>query len=443
MRKGFNTYFMWLRLLIILSVIGIAEYYSFVVVRSAIRTFPSGWKMGITIVYLLLTVLTWMGLLLFRVINWATLPHLLRNIYIGFTIGFFVGKILILVVMLIDDLRRLFFWIASLFYSGGTSATENVTPANGIPRSVFLSRLALLLGVGALTSFVYGISNRYNYKIHRVKLKFANLPAAFRGMKVVQISDIHSGSFDSHSAVAQGVQKIIDEKPDMVLFTGDLVNNKADEVDGYQEIFARIKAPMGVYSTLGNHDYGDYVAWPDRTPAIHAKEKKEGYHIFSPMQAANLERLKGIHAAMGWRLLMNEHVELKRGDDIIALIGIENWGAKAGFPKYGRMDLAYAGLPEKKIPFQILMSHDPSHWDAQVRTQYPNIDLTLSGHTHGMQFGVDIPGFKWSPVQYLYKRWAGLYNVGKQFLYVNRGFGFLGYPGRVGILPEITVLEFV
>ncbi len=435
---------MWLRLLIILGVIGIAEYYSFVVVRSAIRTLPSNWKVGLTVTYVLLTLLTWAGFLLFRVINWATLPHLLRNIYIAFTIGFFVGKILILVVMLLDDLRRFFFWIASLFYTGGTSATdEKTTMANAIPRSLFLSRLALVLGAGALTSFIYGVSNRYNYKVHRVKLKFPNLPAAFRGMKVVQISDVHSGSFDSPNAVAQGVQKIMDEKPDMILFTGDLVNNKADEMDDYHAIFARLKAPMGVYSTLGNHDYGDYVAWPDRTQAIHDQEKKAGYHIFSPLQAANLERLKGIHAAMGWRLMMNEHVELERNGEKIALIGIENWGAKAGFPKYGKMDQAYAGLPKKKIPFSILMSHDPSHWDAQVRSQYPDIDLTLSGHTHGMQFGVEIPGFKWSPVQYMYKRWAGLYNEGKQFLYVNRGFGFLGYPGRVGILPEITVLEFV
>jgi hypothetical protein len=188
-------------------------------------------------------------------------------------------------------------------------------------------------------------------------------------------------------------------------------------------VFSQLKAPMGVYSTLGNHDYGDYVAWPS-----------EGL-----TQEENLKRLQGVHAALGWRLLMNEHVELKRGNESIALIGIENWSAKARFPKHGRMDLAYPGA--EKYPFKILMSHDPSHWKAQVLPNYPAIDLTLSGHTHGMQFGVEIPGLKWSPVQYMYKEWAGLYELGKQKLYVNRGFGFIGYPGRVGILPEITLIE--
>jgi predicted MPP superfamily phosphohydrolase len=179
---------------------------------------------------------------------------------------------------------------------------------------------------------------------------------------------------------------------------------------------------LGVYSTLGNHDYGDYVAWP----SLEAKR-------------TNLERLKQVHGDMGWRLLMNEHVVLEKGESQIALLGIENWGAKGNFPKYGDMKQAHPGT--EKYPFKILMSHDPSHWEAQVRTEYPDIDLMLSGHTHGMQFGVELPGFKWSPVQYMYKQWAGLYEAGKQKLYVNRGYGFLGYPGRVGILPEITVIE--
>ena len=180
---------------------------------------------------------------------------------------------------------------------------------------------------------------------------------------------------------------------------------------------------MGVYSTLGNHDYGDYVKWP--------------YHGVS--REENLEHLKEVHKDLGWRLMMNEHTALKKGNDEIALIGIENWSAKGNFPKYGKMNEAYAGT--EKYPFKILMSHDPSHWDAQVRTEYKDVDLMLAGHTHGMQFGVEIPGFKWSPVQYMYKQWAGLYEEGNQKLYVNRGYGFIGYPGRVGILPEITVIE--
>jgi len=188
------------------------------------------------------------------------------------------------------------------------------------------------------------------------------------------------------------------------------------------EVFRRIEAPLGVYSTLGNHDYGDYIAWESR------EAKKE-----------NLEHLKGVHKQLGWRLLMNENVALERDGQEISLVGIENWSAKGSFPKYGKMAEAYAGTD--KYPFKILMSHDPSHWEAEVIPKYPGIDLMLAGHTHGMQFGVEIPGFRWSPVQYVYKQWAGLYEEGNQKLYVNRGFGFIGYPGRVGILPEITLIE--
>jgi predicted MPP superfamily phosphohydrolase len=222
--------------------------------------------------------------------------------------------------------------------------------------------------------------------------------------------------------VAHGIDRVLAEKPDLILFTGDLVNDISKEVDPYKEIFSRLKAPMGVFSTLGNHDYGDYIWW--ETPEL---------------KKANLDRLKQLQADMGWRLLMNEHVALEKDGQQIALIGIENWSAKARFPKHGRLDEAYAGT--EKYPFKILMSHDPSHWDAEVRPHYPDIDLALAGHTHGMQFGVEIPGLKWSPVQYVYKQWAGLYEEGRQKLYVNRGFGFIGYPGRVGILPEITVIE--
>ena len=256
-------------------------------------------------------------------------------------------------------------------------------------------------------------------------MRFASLPDAFKGLRIVQISDIHTGSFDNHEAVAHGIQRVMDQKADIILFTGDLVNNHAVEVDKkYQEIYSRLNAPMGVYSTLGNHDYGDYVQWPS------PEAKKE-----------NLQTLKDMHAAMGWRLLMNEHVVLEKGADKIALIGIENWSAKANFPKYGDMQKATAGLQEKNIPFKILLSHDPSHWDAQVCVDYKDVNLTLSGHTHGMQFGIDSKIFKWSPVQYMYKQWAGIYEAGEQSLYVNRGFGFLGYPGRLGVLPEITVIE--
>ena len=414
---------MAIRLIIILSIVGLAEYYSFIVVRSAVRNMPAPWRIGIIAAYLALTTFSWLGLILFRQINWASVPHLLRNVYIAFVLGFVVGKILILLVMLVDDIRRLVTWlITSLAYN--SSSTPDGT--NSIERSVFLKRTALVLGGLSLLGFTYGIKNRYSYRVRKIKLNLASLPQAFKGMKIVQISDIHTGSFDNHAAVAHGIQRVMDQKPDLILFTGDLVNNHADEVDPkYQEIYARLKAPMGVYSTLGNHDYGDYVHWETKQAKID-----------------NLERLKGIHASMGWKLMMNEHVVFERGTDKIALIGIENWSAKANFPKYGNMAKAYDGLKEKNIPFKILMSHDPSHWHAQVIPEYGDVDLTLSGHTHGMQFGVDSKWFKWSPVQYMYKEWAGLYTEGRQNLYVNRGFGFLGYPGRLGVMPEITVFEF-
>jgi len=243
-------------------------------------------------------------------------------------------------------------------------------------------------------------------------------------LKVVHISDIHSGSFTDKAAVIKGVKKIMNEKPDLILFTGDLVNNTADEMNDYMDVFNQLNAPMGVYSTLGNHDYGDYVAWDSKDEKI-----------------ANLERLKQVHAKLGWRLLMNEHVAFERNGEKIALLGVENWSSKARFPKYGDLQKAHTG--SEQYPFKILMSHDPSHWKGEVLEKYPDIDLMLAGHTHGMQFGVEIPGFKWSPVQYVYKEWDGLYENEKQKLYVNPGFGFIGYPGRVGILPEITLLEFV
>lgn len=258
--------------------------------------------------------------------------------------------------------------------------------------------------------------------MRRLKLHFPNLPPAFKGLKIVQISDIHSGSFDNHEKVAKGVDLVLKEKPDVIFFTGDLVNNRSDEMFPYQELFSKIKAPMGVYAILGNHDYGDYVEWP--SPEAKAK---------------NLQLLKDIEARMGWQMLNNANTVLEKDGQQIALIGVENWSAKLHFPKYGDLEKAYQGTAH--FPFKILLSHDPSHWDAQVRPEYPDIDLMLAGHTHGMQFGVEIPGLKWSPIQYAYPEWAGLYKKGSQYLYVNRGYGFLGYPGRVGILPEITVIE--
>jgi hypothetical protein len=264
-------------------------------------------------------------------------------------------------------------------------------------------------------------SGAYNYQVRRVNLVLPNLPEAFDGLKVLQISDVHTGSFFDKDAVYKGIQLIKEQKAHVAVFTGDFVNNKTDEAYEWADMFSEIKAPMGVYSILGNHDYGDYVTdWKS------AEEK-----------AKNLTDLYDVHKNMGWNLLRNEHVLLEKENKRIGLLGVENWGDRGRFQRFGDIDKAKAGMPN--VPVKILLSHDPSHFDTIVSKQHPDIDLTLSGHTHGFQFGVEFGHFKWSPSQYIYPHWADLYKIEKQMLYVNRGFGFLGYPGRVGILPEITV----
>lgn len=343
-----------------------------------------------------------------------------RTYFFAILIGLFLSKAVTVVFLIIDDLRRLLQWGGGkLFYQ---YVHEEPFKAAGISRSVFMSWLALGVGGGLMTTLLYGFTNKYRYQLKKIKIPFPNLPSSFKGLKIIHISDVHSGSFTDKAAVAHGIDMIMKQGADLILFTGDLVNDRADEMNNYVDLFSKLRAPMGVFSTLGNHDYGDYRRWPS-----------------ADAKAENLERLKQLQKDMGWRLLMNEHVTLEKNGEQIALLGIENWSAKSNFPKYGKMDQAYAGT--EKYSFKILMSHDPSHWDAEVRPQYSDVDLMLSGHTHGMQFGVEVPGFKWSPVQYVYKQWAGLYEEAAQKLYINRGYGFIGYPGRVGILPEITLIE--
>lgn len=371
-------------------------------------------------IYWSFTVVAVLIFLLLPYFSLESLPKFVRTYLFAIVTGFFIAKLIAALFFLIDDVRRILQW-------GGGKAINLVSssgpvPDNAITRSVFLSWLGIGIGGGLFGTLLYGFSNKYKYRVERIRLSFQNLPEAFKGLKIVHISDIHAGSLDDKEAVKKGIEILMGEKPDMVLFTGDLVNNKADEMDELKEVFAQITAPMGVFSVLGNHDYGDYVQWKTK------EEKTE-----------NLEKLKGVHREMGWNLLLNEHRLIEKNGQSIALIGIENWGAKGNFSKYGDLKKAYEGSAQQ--PFKILMSHDPSHWDAEVCKHYKDIDIMLSGHTHGMQFGVEIPGFRWSPVQYMYKQWAGVYKNGPQKLYVNRGFGFLGYPGRVGILPEITLIE--
>ena len=409
--------------IIFIVIILLIDLYIFQAVKTVSAASSSKTKTIIQGIYIGISILFIVCFLLSVYSHSLSIPKIVRTYLFAMVAGLFVTKIAIVLFVAIDDVRRLFVWIISKFQNNTASAINE--GSDGISRSVFLSWIGLATGGTLFGSLIYGFGNKYNYTIKKNKLAFENLPAGFKGIKIVHISDIHSGSFTDADAVRHGVQKILDEKPDIILFTGDLVNDMASEMQEYVHIFGLLKAPMGIYSTLGNHDYGDYATWP-----------RDGI-----TKEENMANLKQLYEIMGWRLLMNEHVALERGGDKIALLGIENWSTKARFPKHGRMDLAHKGTED--FPFKILMSHDPSHWEGQVIPDYADVDLMLSGHTHGMQFGVQIPGFKWSPVQYLYKQWSGLYENEKQKLYVNPGFGFIGYPGRVGILPEITVIELV
>jgi uncharacterized protein len=412
-----------LGVLIFISIMLALDTYVFQAVKAVSNSVSPKAKAVIFFIYWSITALAIISFLLFIYTGQDFLGKKVRTYLFATVIGLFLAKITAGVFFLIDDIRRGIQWGALKLFSNSGAGAVNDFGSEGISRSAFLNWLGLAAGTTLFGTLLYGYGNKYNYNIKRLQLSFENLPNAFKGLKIVHISDIHSGSFTDKKAVAHGIEKILNEKPDIIFFTGDLVNDRAIEMEEYMDVFSRLKAPMGVFSTLGNHDYGDYVSWP------HEGVSKQ----------QNLENLKKVHANLGWRLLMNEHVVLEKGGEQIALLGIENWGAKARFPKHGRMDLAHPGT--EKYPFKILLSHDPSHWDAQVKDNYPDIDLMLSGHTHGMQFGVEIPGFKWSPVQYMYKQWAGVYEDGKQKLNVNRGFGFIGYPGRVGVLPEISVIE--
>ncbi|NGF55502.1 metallophosphoesterase [Parapedobacter sp. SGR-10] len=344
-----------------------------------------------------------------------------------------ISKFIYILVVMMDDLRRGGVWVTRLFSSRkGKSPAERIdnlekplpeNPTYGISRSEFLLKSGIVIASLPIIPLSWGIiSGAYDYRIRRQKLVLPNLPQAFHGMRIAQLSDVHSGSFYNHKAVSGGIDMLLHEKPDMIFFTGDLVNNVASEMRDYQDIFSRLKADLGVFSTLGNHDYGDYY---------YGKED-------SPVKRRNLQNLIQTHRVMGWDILMDENRTIRVDNEEIAVLGVQNWGT-GRFPKKGDLQKALSGTDEK--PVKLLLSHDPSHWRAQVLDT--DIDVMFAGHTHGMQFGVRGEHFQWSPAKFVYKEWAGLYKEKNQQLYVNTGFGFLGYPGRVGILPEITIFELV
>ncbi len=393
------------------------DYYVFQAITNITKNTSSAWKTGIRLVYWIPTILS-----LFALLWWAfgdpdRASANVRNWVITGLFSVYFSKIFAVLFLFIDDIHRGVRLVAGYFSKGATGDL----PGEAIPRSEFLSKAAVVAASIPMGAFAYGIiSGAHDYRVRRITLKLKNLPNSFDGMRIGQISDIHSGSFWDKTAVKGGVEMLMKEKPEMIFFTGDLVNNATHEVKDYFDIFSKLRAPLGVFSITGNHDYGDYKRWAT-----------------TELKQDNFKDLIEAHRLLGYDLLMNEHRFVELGGEKLAIIGIENWGTR--FQKYGKLDLAHAGTDEAAV--KLLLSHDPTHWDAQVRPLYPDIDATFSGHTHGFQFGVEIPGFRWSPVQYVYNQWGGLYQEGDQYLYVNRGFGYLGYPGRVGMPPELTVFE--
>jgi uncharacterized protein len=337
---------------------------------------------------------------------------------LGFLIAIIIPKIIVIAVMVGEDIFR----VPQAIYKYFTSEkTSNETYFSS--RRQFLSSLALGLAAIPLASIIYGIyKGKYNYKVLKYTLHFEDLPEAFDGYKLTQISDIHSGSFDNMDKVKYAVDLINEQQSDVIFFTGDMVNDRAEELVPYKNVFNKLKAKDGLFSILGNHDYGDYTSWNSEV------EKQQ-----------NLEDLKAHQKAIGFDLLLNESRFLEKKGQRIALVGVENWGS-GGFKTAG--DLIKAASNIDKNDFKILLSHDPTHWEKKVIQDDYHYHLTLSGHTHGMQFGIEIPGwFKWSPSKWRYKYWAGIYKEMGQYINVNRGFGYLAFPGRVGIWPEITVIE--
>ncbi len=407
------------------------DTYVYQAIRYLSRSASDSTQRTIAFVYWGFTILSLIAYVTMQLLPADSLSRQVRTfIWAGIAIPYF-SKVFAVIFILIDDIGRFFRWIVSLFYK--PEVREAVVDSNSaaipatdvIPRSEFLMKTALVVGSIPLVGFSWGIlSGAHDYRIRRIKLPLKNLPSGFNGMTIAQISDIHTGSFFNKTAVKGGVEMLVGQKPDLVFFTGDLVNSTASEANSYIDVFDKVKAPMGVYSTLGNHDYGKYVQWPS-----------------AQAERQNVLDVIAAHKQMGWNIMLDENKILEQNGDKIALIGVQNLGFGPAALRMGNLAKAYQGTQD--YPVKLLLSHDPTHWDAEVRPRFSDIDVTFSGHTHGAQFGVDLGDVRWSPAQYFYRQWAGLYQEGDQRLYVNRGYGYIGYPGRVGILPEITIFELV
>jgi len=412
-RGGFLTIF-----LVITGLTLLLDWY----VYSGLKTLTVGWKShvrkrGILWSYLFLsigvTALFLIGLGSFSTAKGMTPFH---EWVLSLFLTFFITKVVFSLVLLIGDIGRLLYGVGDNIVNHGKKDKIPYFPS----RRKFISEIAVLVAAVPFTGFLYGMfKGKYDYKLHRETLYFDDLPEAFDGFTITQLSDIHSGSFDNSAAVQRGIDLAKAQKSDLFVFTGDLVNNAAWEIEPYIGHFKQLKAPYGQFSILGNHDYGDYIQWG-------SPEEK----------AINLEKLKAQHKKLDYRLMLDENVELEKNGQKISLIGVQNWGR--GFIQIGDLDKALRGVD--KNAFKILLSHDPTHWEEKIRYHDTKIHLTLAGHTHGAQFGVEAAGLRWSPVQYRYLDWAGLAEQNGRKLYVNRGFGFLAFSGRVGVWPEITVI---
>jgi uncharacterized protein len=408
-----------LMLFIVFSILFlIIDYYFFQAVLTVSKNLSPSSKNIIRYGFWIPTAISLFALLWWAVADPYKYGASLRSWMITGLVALYLSKTVGILIIFVDDIQRGLRMAVNFFNKG---ASEKL-PGPSIPRSEFLAKTALVAASIPFGAMAYGvISGAHDYRVRRVTVKLPNLPKSFDGIKIGQVSDIHSGSFFNKTAVQGGVEMLMKEKPDLIFFTGDLVNNESAEVKEYINIFNKLKAPLGVYSVTGNHDYGDYHPWESKE----AKRK-------------NFQNLIKAHGLMDFKLLMNEHRYIEQGGEKIAIIGIENWGA-GRFSKYGNLEQAHRGTDDAVV--KLLLSHDPSHWEAQVRPLYSDIDIAFAGHTHGFQFGVEWGGIKWSPSQYIYKQWAGLYQQDAQYLYVNRGFGFLGYPGRIGMPPELTIME--
>ena len=407
-----------------LALLGV-DLYLWVSIRKRILKLPAFPKwLIISLYWLPLFVFVVMSLISFLA-KGSVLPTALFTYIMGVVLVTYGAKLMSVIFFLLHDLYRVLHF-SFRFNRAKIQGKPFEHRPKTMTRGKFLQNVGLAAGGVFLGGFLIGIIKWANdFRIRNVDLSFENLPKKFHGLRIVQISDLHLGSWASTRPMEEVSEMIQDLSPDLVVFTGDLVNFSTAEAYRFREILKRIQAPHGVYAILGNHDYGDYVTWPDET----------GWQ-------KNLDDLYRFYEQIGWKLLNNENILLSKGEDELAVIGVENWSANSRFRSNGNLGKALTGIED--VPFKLLLSHDPTHWEVEVSNKYPGIDLTLSGHTHGFQFGVEFRNFKWSLAQYVYKYWAGLYsNISsgrEQYLYVNRGLGMVGYPGRVGILPEITVI---